>query len=131
MWIVVPAGHHLAGRESVTIAELGGERWVHGCFSQVELLEHYAAMAGYEVRTACRGTDHIFAQSLIRAGVGIGMVPQTALTADQGGLVTIPLLPPCPSRFIGVVTPRRRPNPLTDALLRALHDTVSALPLPA
>jgi len=132
MWIVLPATHPLADRESLTIAELGGERWVHGCLQIVDMLDHYAALAGFEIRTACRGTDYIFAQSLVRAEVGISMIPQVALTtATPGGLATVPLAPPCPCRYIGIVTPRHRPNPLTDALVRALHDTVAALPVPA
>jgi molybdate transport repressor ModE-like protein len=130
MWIVLPGGHHLAGRDSLAIADLAGERWVHGCLSMCETLDHYAALAGFEIRTACRGTDYSFAQSLVRAAVGISMIPQVALTADQGGLVTIPLEPPCPSRFVGIATPRRRPNPLSEAMLRALQDTVAGLPVP-
>src|SRR4051794_2623606 len=131
MWIVLPAGHPLAGRELLTLAELAGERWVHGCLSIVELMDHYSAMAGFEVRTACRGTDYVFAQSLVRAGVGVSMIPQVALTADQGGLATVPLAQPCPSRYIGIVTASRRTRPLTAALSEALHDTVAGLPLPA
>ncbi len=128
MWVVLPAGHRFAERESVTLAELAGERWVHGCLSLVELLDHYAAMAGFEIRTACRGTDYVFAQSLVRAGVGISMIPQVALTADRGGRATVPVAPPCPSRFIGVVTATGRRRPLADALRGALHETVAALP---
>jgi molybdate transport repressor ModE-like protein len=129
MWMVLPAGHPLAGRDTLAIADLAGERWVHGCHGMGDTLDHYAALAGFEVRTACRGTDYVFAQSLVRAGVGISMIPQVALTADVAGLVTIPLEPPCPSRFVGVALPRRRPNPLAATLLRALQDTVSALPV--
>jgi molybdate transport repressor ModE-like protein len=128
MWIVLPAGHRHAARESLTIAELGGERWVHGCLTIVELLDHYASMSGFEVRTACRGTDYLFAQSLVRAGVGITMIPQVALTADLGGLATVPLAPPCPSRFIAVVTAGRRLRPLAASLMRALQETVACLP---
>ena len=131
MWIVLPAGHWLSGRESVTLAELAGERWVHGCLSVVDMLDRYSAMAGFEVRTACRGTDYVFAQSLVRAGVGVSMIPQVALTADQGGLATVPLAPPCPSRFVGIVTASRRTRPLAAALSKALHETVAGLPLTA
>ncbi len=105
MWIVVPTAHHLAGRETVTIAELAGERWVHGCLAVVDMLDHYAALAGYEIRTACRGTDYVFAQSLVRAEVGISMIPQVALSATQGDLAMIPLAPPCPCRCIGIAPP--------------------------
>lgn len=131
-WIVLPAGHPLGARESVAIADLAGERWVHGCLTMAEALEQYAAAAGFEPRVACRGTDYVFAQSLVRAGVGISMIPQIALTADQGGLVMVPLEQPRPSRFVGVATARHgRRNPLADRLARALHDTVAALPVPA
>lgn len=128
MWMVLPAGHRLAGRESLAIADLAGERWVHGCLLMTDTLLHYAGLAGIEVRTACSCTDYVFAQSLIRAGVGVGMVPEVALTADRTGLVTIPLAAPCPSRFVGVATPRRRSNPLAAALLLALRETVAVLP---
>jgi molybdate transport repressor ModE-like protein len=131
MWMVLSAGHPLAGRESLAIADLAGERWVHGCHGMGDTLDHYAALAGFEVRTACRGTDYVFAQSLVRAGVGISMIPQVALTAEVAGLVTIPIEPPCPTRFVGVALPRRRPSPLAGALLRALQHTVSALPVPS
>ncbi|MFC7531070.1 LysR family transcriptional regulator [Actinoplanes sp. GCM10030250] len=129
MWIVLPSGHRLVGSTSVTVAELAGERWVHGCLSIGEMLDHYAAMAGYQVRTACRGTDYQFAQSLVRAGIGISMIPEIALTADHSGLSAARLAPPGPCRFVGVATPRRRrPNPLVDDLMRILRETVGALP---
>jgi molybdate transport repressor ModE-like protein len=128
MWMVLPAGHRLAGRESLAIADLAGERWVHGCLLMTDTLLHYAGLAGIEVRTACSCTDYVFAQLLIRAGVGVGMVPEVALTADRTGLVTIPLAAPRPSRFVGVATPRRRSNPLAAALLLALRETVAVLP---
>ncbi|MEU4562341.1 LysR substrate-binding domain-containing protein [Actinoplanes sp. NPDC023936] len=128
MWIVFPDGHPLAGRSSITIAELAGERWVHGCLTVGDMLDHYAAMAGFEVRAACRGTDYQFAQSLVRAGVGISMIPEVALTADRSGLTAIRLTPPGPCRFVGIVTPRRRsPNPLVTEVMRLLADTVTAL----
>ncbi|BBH71063.1 LysR family transcriptional regulator [Actinoplanes sp. OR16] len=129
MWIVFPAGHPLADRGSITIAELGAERWVHGCLVVGDMLDHYAAMAGFEVRTSCRGTDYQFAQSLVRAGVGISMIPEVALTADRSGLAAIRLAPPGPCRHVGVATPRRRtPNPLVTEVMDLLGATVTALP---
>lgn len=129
MWIVFPAGHRLAGRTAVTVSELAGERWVHGCLSVGEMLDHYAALAGFRVRTACRGTDYQFAQSLVRAGVGIAMIPEVALTADASGLTAARLTPPGPCRYVSVATSkRRRTDPLVRSLLAALRDTVGALP---
>ncbi|MEV4348865.1 LysR family transcriptional regulator [Actinoplanes sp. NPDC049596] len=124
MWVVVPDEHHLAGRNDVTIADLAHERWVHGCLIVGDLLDHYAAMAGFEPRVACRGTDYVFAQSLVRAGVGISMIPRVALVP---GLRTLALRPPCPTRYIGIVMPKRRPNPLAENLREALEKTVASL----
>jgi molybdate transport repressor ModE-like protein len=130
MWIVLPDGHPLAGRPSITLAELASERWVIGCLTVAEIFGHYAAIAGFEVRVACRGTDYQFAQSLVRAGVGISMIPEVALTADPSGITAIRLAPPGPCRFIGIVTPRRRSvSPLVADVMRLLGETVSALPV--
>jgi DNA-binding transcriptional LysR family regulator len=126
MWIVLPQAHPLAGRESVCLADLAGERWVHGCLSMCDTVDHYAALAGFEVQTACRSTDYLFAQSLVRAGLGVSMIPHVALSADPGGLAFVSLRPPAPSRFVGVVTARRRrENPLARAMLDALRETTS------
>jgi molybdate transport repressor ModE-like protein len=121
MSIVVPAGHPLAGRASVALAELGDERWVHGCAGIGETLAVYAALADVEIRVACNTTDYAFAQALIAAGVGIGLVPQVAHTGSPD-LSVIPLQAPHPTRYIGLVTASRRPNPLVDELIEILGD---------
>ncbi|GAA2882704.1 LysR family transcriptional regulator [Actinoplanes cyaneus] len=128
MFIVMPADHRLAGSSSLGIAELADERWVHGCAGQSDMIEHYAALAGVELRVACRGTDYQFAQSLVRAGVGISSIPEVAVTADPTGLAAVPMRPPGPCRHIGVVTPKRRPSALALALVRTLREAVTQLP---
>ena len=35
------------------------------------------------------------------------MIPQVALVGDRGGLAAVPLEPPGPTRYVGVVTARR------------------------
>jgi DNA-binding transcriptional LysR family regulator len=124
MWIVMPEDHRLANRSSVAMAELGDERWVHGCVKVADALGHYAALAGIEMQTACRGTDYIFAQELVRAGVGISLIPSVALTNDSAGLAFVALDPPRPTRYVGAVVGRRRPPALALALLTALEETV-------
>jgi DNA-binding transcriptional LysR family regulator len=107
------------------MAELADERWVHGCLFVGDAVAHYAALAGIEMRTACRGTDYTFAQALVRAGVGISLIPSVALTTDAGGLAIVALEPPRPTRYVGVaMARRRRPQPLAQALLAALMEAV-------
>jgi molybdate transport repressor ModE-like protein len=116
MRVVLPRDHRLAHRESVAMVELAGE-----------IIGHYAALAGVEIRTACRGSDYVFAQALVRAGVGISLVPTIALAQYTDGLAVARLEPPAPSRYIGAAVARRRcSRPLVRALLDALDQTVRA-----
>ena len=118
--------HPLAGRTRLSIAGLADERWVHGCLSVGDLLDRYAGLAGYRPQVACRGTDYTFAQSLVRAGVGISMIPRIAVGPDRTDLAVVPLEQPCSTHYIGAVTAqRRRPNPLPQALLDALRRTAA------
>ncbi|WP_239089493.1 LysR substrate-binding domain-containing protein [Sphaerimonospora thailandensis] len=108
--VVLPHANPHARRRSIHLAELAGERWVLGCMKTLDLLRHYADLAGFELRISCGATDYLFAQSLVGAGVGIALIPSIALTqADD--LVAIPLEPPSPCRFIGIATSRRRRGP--------------------
>ncbi|MDP9795810.1 molybdate transport repressor ModE-like protein [Catenuloplanes nepalensis] len=128
LWAVLPAGHPLGDRDEIALGELSAERWILGCVELDDILGHYAALAGFDPVIACRGTDYIFAQSLVRAGIGVSLVPQVALAADRGGLAVVPLRRPGPIRYVGVATPARRVSPLAAALLNALRETVAALP---
>jgi len=121
MSIALPAGHRLAGRASLALGELAGEMWVEGCLSVGDRLKKYAALAGFEPQFACRTTDYNFAQSLIAAGVGVGLVPRIAQWPPSERLTIVPLDPPHPTRYIGMVTARRRPpQPLVEELMTAL-----------
>ncbi|MEV5510738.1 LysR family transcriptional regulator [Streptomyces orinoci] len=118
---VLPSGHRLAGRESLEMGELFGERWVLGCMKTQAFLERYAALAGRELRIASATTDYFFAQTLVAAGVGVSLIPSVALAPSTAGLAVVPITPPRPARYIGVATPDRgRTSPYARALLAAL-----------
>ncbi|WP_406312901.1 LysR substrate-binding domain-containing protein [Streptosporangium sp. NBC_01639] len=118
MSVVLPPGHRLAGRESVDLTELAGERWVMGCLKTEAFLRRYATRAGFELQISGSTTDYFFAQTLVTAGVGVSLVPRVSL--DPAAL-SLPIRPPRPTRYIGVATVlRRRPQPHVDALVAAL-----------
>ncbi|WP_033345694.1 LysR family transcriptional regulator [Catenuloplanes japonicus] len=129
LWAVLPSGHPLGDRDSVSLGELADERWILGCLGMDEILGTHATLAGFSPMIACRGSDYVFAQALVRAGVGVSLIPQVALTVDRGGLAAVPIRVPGPVRFVGVATPARRVRPAAAALLRALQETVAALPV--
>jgi molybdate transport repressor ModE-like protein len=120
MWIVLPREHPLAGRASLSLSELGKQRWVQGCVKINRILDGYAQLAGIDIQTCCNTSDYAFAQALISTGIGVGLVPEIALSVNDN-LVALPLEAPRPSRFIGAVTGRRgRGHPLVRDLLSAL-----------
>ncbi|WP_327092923.1 LysR family transcriptional regulator [Nonomuraea sp. NBC_01738] len=127
--VVLPSGHRLAGRASLHLAELGGERWILGCLKTAGLLGRYAELAGFELRVSCAATDYLFAQSLVTAGIGVALIPEIALTAAPG-VVAVPLEAPSPSRFIGLATGARErgaAQPYIDRLKALLTAAPAAL----
>jgi molybdate transport repressor ModE-like protein len=125
MSVVLPEGHRLAGRQSVELSELAGERWVLGCTKSEDFLRRYAARAGFAPKFAGSTSDYFFAQSLVAAGVSVSLIPQVALDRSTVGIAVVPIGPPRPTRYIGVATAlRRHPQPLVESLVDALFAAV-------
>ena len=123
--IVLPAGHRLAARATVTFTELAEERWVQGWADVGALLDHYAAVAGFTPRVACYASDYLFMQSVVAAGMGVALVPSVALANPADGVVAR-ALDPEPVRQVGAVYPIGRwHSPLTEELLTRLRVTVA------
>ncbi|GLU48766.1 LysR family transcriptional regulator [Nocardiopsis ansamitocini] len=76
-----PAAHTRPG-----LADLAGEEWISGApgvYNRVAL-ENAAAAVGVVLDVAYETRDYEVALALIRAGVGVGLVPLTILHADSG-----------------------------------------------
>jgi len=115
-----PAGHPLAGRPAVSLAEFGGERWIHGWGEVGGVLDMLAAVSGFHPRVACRSSDYRFMSALVGAGVGVALVPGLALTGRPD--VRDIQITPQPTRYIGAYLPKRhQPNPAAERLLAALR----------
>jgi DNA-binding transcriptional LysR family regulator len=124
--LLVPAGHPLAGRPAVSLAEFAGERWIHGWGDTGGVLDMLAAVSGFQPRVACRSSDYRFMSALVGAGVGVGLVPSLALTGRPD--VRDLRIAPEPTRYIGAYLPRRhQPNPAAGRLLAALRAHAAAV----
>jgi DNA-binding transcriptional LysR family regulator len=123
--LLVPAGHPLAGRPAVSLAEFAGERWIHGWGDVGGVLEMLAAVNGFQPRVACRSSDYGFVSALVGAGVGVALVPSLALTGRPD--VRDLQIAPQPTRYVGAYLPKRhRPNPAAGQLLAALRAQAQA-----
>jgi len=123
--LLVPAGHPLAGRPAVSLAEFAGERWIHGWGDVGSVLEMLAAVSGFRPRVACRSSDYGFVSALVGAGVGVALVPSLALTGRPD--VRDLQITPQPTRYVGAYLPKRhRPNPAAGQLLAALRTQAQA-----
>ncbi|WP_327071265.1 LysR family transcriptional regulator [Kitasatospora sp. NBC_01302] len=112
MQVVLPRSHpsvadYLDRPEPPQLAELADQRWILGCHKSAAQLARHAGTLGVELRIACTATDYDFAQSLVRAGIGIALIPAIGLTRHPE-LVAFPLAEPAPRRHLGLALARRR-----------------------
>ena len=70
--LLVPAGHPLADKPAVSLAEFAGERWIHGWGDTGNVTDMLAALSGFRPHVACRSSDYRFMSALVGAGVGVG-----------------------------------------------------------
>lgn len=77
---LLPAGHPLARRRGVRLADLAHERWIAGCVRCRANFMHACAEEGFTPDIACTTDDNLVMQSLVAAGVGIAMVPALVLS---------------------------------------------------
>jgi DNA-binding transcriptional LysR family regulator len=125
--LLVPAGHPLAGRSAVSLAEVAGDRWIQGWGDVGDVTDMLAALSGFRPHVACRSSDYRFMSALVGAGVGVSLVPSLALTGSPQ--VRDLQITPQPTRYIGAWLPKRhQPNPAAERLLAALRARAPATP---
>ena len=123
---VLPFGHRLAGRRSLTLAELADEPWVltnrsswppwHASYDR-----DFAA-AGYAPNVVQRGTSPQNLLALVAAGVGVTRLPLSSRSLRDGGVVFVALADE--TAAIALVTNQARPR---DPALTALREVLRSL----
>ncbi len=92
--VALPAGHRLAGQETVTAEDVAGEPWVtsHAGYSPADVLAAVAAVASRELNIVHRINDYSTVAALVAAGTVVGLLPRyTARPVLNPGLVLRPL----------------------------------------
>ena len=87
--VLLPQGHSLAGKRSISIADLAEEPWIaatHDCGCR-QITERACQDAGFEVRVAFECDETLAAQALVAAVVGVTILPRLALATIHPGVV--------------------------------------------
>ncbi|MDT7617314.1 MAG: LysR family transcriptional regulator, transcription activator of glutamate synthase operon [Pseudonocardiales bacterium] len=120
--LVVPAGHRLAERDGVALAEAARETFVRFLpgFGLRGTVDAWCREAGFVPRVAFEGGDAETLRGLVVAGLGEALLP-VAHHLLVPGVVELPVTEPRTGRPIGAVWAHGRPLP---APARALLDVV-------
>lgn len=117
----VPAGHRLARRRSVRVAELADEPFVlleHG-YGLRRITDDLCAAAGFTPKVAFEGQESDTVRGLVGAGLGVALLPRFE-PGSPAGVAEVPLHPPV-HRTIGLAW--RAGEPLSPAV-QAFRDHV-------
>ncbi|MGV9310570.1 LysR family transcriptional regulator [Streptomyces sp. NPDC003691] len=122
---VLPAGHPLAARRVVDLAELAREPWIGSDEPGPDALRHARAGTVPGPETVVSGEDQAAVQSLVAAGLGVALTPLLGLGTRHPGVVVRRVRNPEPVRPVHAVL-RTVPggHPALLALLEALRSEV-------
>ncbi|MFC4010981.1 LysR family transcriptional regulator [Nonomuraea purpurea] len=121
----VPAGHPLAGKKELELADMRGNQWVSSSPGTVchDWLVFTLRNASIEPVIACMADEYPTQLALVAAGLGCGIVPRLGRDCVPAGVKLIPLRPRLSRRIYAVwrTDAARRPaiRALVDALTQA------------
>lgn len=125
--LAMPPEHPLADREVVDLALLGDDPWIAGCPRCRGHLLSLAHAADFTPNVAFETEDYVAVLGLVRAGLGVALVPDLILqAAHEDGIVTRPLTPPSRRQIHAVTTEDLQRVPAVAATLDALVDSALA-----
>jgi DNA-binding transcriptional LysR family regulator len=100
---VLPAGHALAGRPEVPLADLRDELWVDNDFARGpcrQLALDACAAAGFSPAIHVEAHDYPSAIAFVAAGLGVTVLPRLGAVALPAGVRAVPVVDPVPRRRI-------------------------------
>ncbi|GHH73893.1 LysR family transcriptional regulator [Streptomyces sulfonofaciens] len=124
MVAVLPASHRLAARPAVTYQELAGEPFVcptGGC-AQVFMAVARTVAVHFDVAFEARELSAVL--EMVRAGLGVSILPTLGLPSDLGAVVTRPLEPRTPRSLAVAVDARAGSSPAARAFMAQVAEAV-------
>jgi DNA-binding transcriptional LysR family regulator len=101
--LVLPPGHRLVDRSPIATGDLAEEPWIMGCVRCREHAVALCAAAGFEPRVRHVSDDYLVVQNLVAVGLGVTLLPNSALEAYRHPEVVVRPSPTWGTRTYGVV----------------------------
>ena len=124
--IALPAGHRLASRPLVALADLAAERWVSPPRDEpyTEVLRRLCREhGGFEPEVAYETADIAMAQPLVASGLVVALLPALGLVPRHAGVVVRAVDAPFPARSVWAVTRAGGSGVASAALVGALRES--------
>jgi molybdate transport repressor ModE-like protein len=119
--LVLAADHPLAGRRRLTLAQLADEPWIVGCERCRAHAVALCSAAGFAPSVRHVSDDYVVVQNLVAVGLGVTLLPRSALDAYRHPGVVAREQASFGTRTYGIVhRPGAERVPATAALVREL-----------
>jgi DNA-binding transcriptional LysR family regulator len=124
MHLALPAGHPLASRRRIGLADLHDQSWVQTS-AESACARHVVSSclaAGFSPRVAFESDDYQTVQGLVAAGVGVALIPQLALRGVRSDVIVRRLDEGIAARTVVAATAERVPSPAAARMVGVLRD---------
>ena len=121
---ILAAGHPLAKRRKLSLADLAEEPWISSSFANGcrHITDDVCRKAGFEPRVAFEADETMASQALVAAGVGVTLLPRLALTSLHPGVVARTLTDRPRRQIHAVRLESAYRSPACEAMLQILRD---------
>ncbi len=102
--VALPQGHRLAHRDVIALSALAEDPWIAGCPRCRGHLLALSKAAGFSPNVAFETEDYVAVLGLVRAGLGVALVPELIRRAAHEDRIVIRPLTTHPLREIHAVT---------------------------
>jgi DNA-binding transcriptional LysR family regulator len=125
MYVALPAGHPLAGADTLDLTCFADEPWMLGTTSSCpdsRLFLRACLEAGFEPQIAFQNDDYAAVLGFVAAGVGVALIPDMAARGVRDDVVIRALEPAPPPRPIMVAMPAGYRSPAVAAMVSILAE---------
>ena len=118
--LFVPAGHPLAARRRIRLAEAAAEDFIamEPGYGLRAITDDLCRAAGFEPRIAFEGEEADTARGLVGAGLGVSLLPATASSLADPAVAALRIIAPKAARTVGIAWVTDRPLPPPAAAFR-------------